>query len=567
MLTVVIFGATGDLAKKKLFPALYELLYGCPDAPLLPRLTQIVGYGRAQMELGAFVAKQCANVTGPHRDEFVSRISYAQGQYDQEADFARLNRQLLGLEADSGAERCSRLFFLSVPPTVFGQVCDMVHRQARAVSGFTRLIIEKPFGRDSRTFAELNDCTSRLFREDQLYRIDHYLAKEKVLNLVAFRFANQLYEPLWNRKHIAQVQIIFKEDIGTDGRGGYFDGFGIIRDIMQNHLLQVFLWLAMEAPEGLDAPSIAKEKLRLLAATRTLEMKDCFLGQYAAGAGQPGYLDDETVPAGSRCPTYAAAVLNVDNDRWRGVPFIMRAGKALNERLAEVRVTFKKQTYNSLLPGEPNELVLRIQPDEGVYLRCINKQPGWSQAQTVPVHMKMSYRDAFPVSYSAGAYERMLLNAAKGEQSLFVGAEELVEAWRVFTPLLDEIDSSRPQPVLYPFGSVMPEGLKDFAQARGVDVEDTPIRAVLADASPLRKTSKSSLMVTPLRPRAAEGPGLPVSEEKKKAGDGRASAAAGAAEGTEGAEVKKGTRRDAPADEVGPTPPRKWRRLKSHGTF
>jgi len=474
-LTIIIFGATGDLAKKKLFPALYQLMYACPDAPLLPVETRIVGYGRNAMKLEDFIAKQCGLVQGLHRDDFLKQVSYVQGKYDIEEDFGKLDAALLELEGRSSM--ANRLFFLSIPPTVFACVCQNIHLRACAAKGFTRVIIEKPFGRDSRTFAELNATTSGLFREDQIFRIDHYLAKENVLNLVVARFANQIYEPLLNRHQVAQVEIVWKENIGTEGRGGYFDEFGIIRDMMQNHLLQVFQWLAMEPPKRMDAEHIAEEKCRLLRAVRTLELEDCFLGQFGAGKrkdengdmhAEPGYLEDSTVPAGSKCPTFAAVALTVENERWRGVPFLIRAGKGLNERLTEVLITFKRQDYNSLVPSEPNQLVFRIQPDEGIFFKCINKRPGWKQTNTAPVQMDMSYDRAFPGSYNAGAYERMLLNASAGDQSLFVGSEELVEAWRIFTPLLDEIDAKQPQPVCYPFGVRAPEGFAQFARARGI---------------------------------------------------------------------------------------------------
>jgi len=302
------------------------------------------------------------------------------------------------------------------------------------------------------------------------------LGKEVVLNLVALRFGNQFFEGLWSRNDIAQVQIIFKENLGTGGRGGYFDKFGIIRDIMQNHLLQVLLWLAMEPPSSLSAADIQKEKCKLLKAVRTLALEDCFLGQFIGNtwteAGQvrseAGYLEDETVSAGSRCPTYAAVVLNIDNDRWRGVPFLMRAGKGLDERLAEVRITFKEKTFNSLLPGSANELVMRIQPDEAIYLKFVNKRPGWEAGNTAPATLAMSYSKSFADGYVADAYERMFLNTAKGDRSLFVGSQELVEAWRIFTPLLHDIDAKKPQPVLYPFGVRFPEGMDGFAQQQGI---------------------------------------------------------------------------------------------------
>jgi len=472
-MSIVLFGATGDLARKKLYPALYQLMFGCPDAPLLPRTANIVGYGRSAVDLQAFLEKQCVNVKGQHKAEFLQRCSFFAGAYDKPESFAGLHEHLQRLE---GGGACNRIFFLSVPPTIFADVTRCVKEKASAVGGATRLILEKPFGRDSKTFAELNATTSSLFTEHELFRIDHYLGKEVVLNLVAMRFGNQLFEPLWNNNNIANVQIVFKEDLGTGGRGGYFDGFGIIRDIMQNHLLQVFMWLAMEPPAALDRKEIQEQKVKLLKAVRTVKMDDCFLGQFGPASWEvhgktheePGYLDDSTVPTGSKCPTYAAVVLNVDNDRWRGVPFVMRAGKGLDERLAEVRVTFKPNEMNSMVPGAPNELVMRIQPDEAIYLKCLNKVPGWDQSNASTVVLDMSYASTFPENYVADAYERMFLNTAKGDGSLFVGSDELVEAWRIFTPLLDHIDSEKPQPVIYDFGVRVPPGMDEFAKKYGI---------------------------------------------------------------------------------------------------
>ena len=237
-LTVVIFGATGDLAKKKLFPALYQLVL----LGHFPRSVNIIGYGRKEPNGGleAFLATQCANIKeNPElpKSEFLSRISFHAGGYDSPESFEALSKKISDFEGSGG----NRLFFLSIPPFIFGTVCTMISEKCRSVegSGFTHLIIEKPFGKDSASFEELNSCTSSLFDESQLFRIDHYLGKEIVLNLTTLRFANQMFEPIWNKDHIESVEITFKEDLGTGGRGGYFDGFGIIRDIMQNHLLQV----------------------------------------------------------------------------------------------------------------------------------------------------------------------------------------------------------------------------------------------------------------------------------------------------------------------------------------
>eukprot|EP00931_Biecheleriopsis_adriatica_P102790 TRINITY_DN7771_c0_g1_i1.p1 TRINITY_DN7771_c0_g1~~TRINITY_DN7771_c0_g1_i1.p1 ORF type:complete len:660 (+),score=129.99 TRINITY_DN7771_c0_g1_i1:242-1981(+) len=477
VLTVIIFGAAGDLAKKKLFPAMYQLLYGGPGAPLLPEDTYIIAFDRVDVVMKEFLERQCINVRGEKKNEFYKRISYFKGDCSAEGDFAKLDSIIRKFDGGKG----NRMFFLSIPPFIFGPTCKNIKQQACSSEGYTRLIIEKPFGRDSRSFAELDDATSSLFDEDQLFRIDHYLGKEVVLNLLTMRFANQMYEPLLNRMNVAHVQFVFKEDLGTGGRGGYFDKFGIIRDIMQNHLLQVFLWLAMEPPEVLDAEHIAKKKIELLRATRTLAMEDCFLGQFVAHSWkgidgkaykEPGYLDDSTVPAGSTCPTYAAVVLNVDNDRWRGVPFFMRAGKGLDERRAEIRITFRKHGYNQLSPVETqsNELVLQIQPHEAIYWKTMNKVPGWERLHSELVVSTMSYQENFPSSYVADAYERVFLNAGKGDRSLFVGSGELTEAWRVFTPLLDEIDKLKPKPVLYPFGTAYPEGLLEFAEKRGINI-------------------------------------------------------------------------------------------------
>lgn len=571
-LTVVVFGATGDLAQKKLFPALYQLIYGCPDAPLLPEATHIVGFGRTHIELAAFLGKQCVHVQGSHRDSFLRQISYFQGSYDKEEDFARLHKSLCELERGHSG---NRIFFLSIPPDVFGRVCENIHRQTRAEGGYTRLVIEKPFGRDSRSFAELNNLTSRLFHEDQLFRIDHYLAKEKVLNMVAFRFANQLYEPVWNRHHIAQVELVVKENIGTEGRGGYFDNFGIIRDIMQNHLLQVFVWLTMEPPECLDADHIAIEKCRVLEATRTLEMKDCFLGQFAKGSrtdedgnvhSEQGYLDDSTVPPGSRCPTFAAVALNVENERWRGVPFLMRAGKGLNERVAEVRVMFKRQMYNEILPGQPNELVLRIQPNEGIYLKCQNKRPGWNQDSVAPVLLNMDYKSSFPGSYVAAAYERMLLNAARGDRSLFVGSTELVEAWRIFTPILDEIDTAKPEPVLYPFGSREPAGLDDFAQSHGVHINESQEEAIQIRCRSASETS--TVASSPKSSPFLSSTSVPLTPPRKLSFEKTEAAQASSAEKCKMPESLHKDRLGKALQVVEPTtPPRQWRRLKSHDSF
>jgi glucose-6-phosphate 1-dehydrogenase len=500
-LSVVIFGATGDLAKKKLFPALYQLIL----LGHFPRHVNIVGVGRREVEMEAFLKKQLAKVQEDPRlpmAEYKSRISFHAGGYDSPDAFAELHTKLSAYESSSPG---NRLFFLSVPPTVFGAASEMIAAKARApAGGFTHLIIEKPFGKDTASFNTLNDCTASLYDESQLFRIDHYLGKEVIQNILSLRFANQLFENSWDRHHIESVQIIFKEDIGTGGRGGYFDGFGIIRDIMQNHLLQVFMLVAMEFPAGKDSASIAAAKVKLLEKVQTLHYSPAkaFLGEFAANSWterpsgtqrtEPGYLDDPTVPEGSRCPTFASVVLEVDNDRWRGVPFLMQAGKGLDERKAEVRVRFKPdprtQALFGSLPG--NELVMRIQPNEACYLTTYSKEPGLGDALK-STKMEMAWATEFPGAYVGDAYEKMLLSAAKGDGRSFVGEQELVQAWRIFTPLLHEIDATKPMPTLYPFNSEFPPGFEAWSATHGVAVGDA---AASPEVSPV-PTPRPSDMV------------------------------------------------------------------------
>ena len=487
-LSIVIFGATGDLAKKKLFPSLYQL---CLQGHL-PRDLAIVGYGRSKVERSAFITKQCVNVGNDAswpRDELFERISFHTGGYDAATSYAQLDDELMAYERSHWSGKPgNRLFFLSVPPTVFGTVAEMISSSCRAsCGGFTRLMIEKPFGRDSSTFEDLNLLTAKHFRECQLFRLDHYLGKEVILNLPALRWANACFEPMWSRQHIESVLITFKENIGTDDRGGYFDQIGIIRDVIQNHLLQAFMFLAMEPPEDMTGPAIVAAKIALLESVRTLELKDgtTFLGQFTACNGQKGYLQDETVPRDSKCPTFAACVLTVDNERWRGVPFLLSAGKGLDERLCEFRIRFKPQPYNKRLMGADasNELVLRVQPDEALYMVSVAKTPGINagmcgRERCTPVAMGLRYATQFGDGspfVSGDAYERMLLNACRGDQALSVSAAELQEAWRIFTPLLQKIDSLKPQPVLHPFGASAPDGYIEFALRHGIDVLPQPV--------------------------------------------------------------------------------------------
>merc|ERR1712168_1210356 len=320
----------------------------------------------------------------------------------------------------AGKSAANRLFYLALPPSVFEHVTTQLKETCMSPTGWNRIIVEKPFGKDSESSAVLADHLSSLFKEEQLYRIDHYLGKEMVQNLMTLRFGNRIFSPTWNRDNIASVVITFKEPFGTQCRGGYFDEFGIIRDVMQNHLLQILCLAAMEKPVTTSPDDIRDEKVKVLKAIPALSVSSCVLGQYEGDPDSEdpdarlGYLDDKTVPEGSTCPTFATAVLRINNERWDGVPFILKCGKALNERKAEVRIQYK-DVPGDIFKGESvrNELVIRVQPNESVYCKVMTKSPGMSfslQETELDLTYKSRYRDA----RLPEAYERLILDVFVG---------------------------------------------------------------------------------------------------------------------------------------------------------
>ena len=469
-LSVVVLGASGDLAKKKIFPALFALYY----EGMLPENFVVYGYARREMSLANFRASLEERLTcrvaagsdcGRSMEQFLEKCFYHQGQYDRPADFEALGRALDGAEASFA--RGHRIFYLSLPPSVFVSATAAAAAGASSSNGWTRVIVEKPFGRDSESSAELSAGLQQHVTENQIYRIDHYLGKELVENLIALRFANLVFEPLWSRQYVRNVQIIFSENFGTEGRGGYFDNYGIIRDIMQNHLLQVLALFAMEPPVSLDAEDIREEKVKVLKSMSRVSLDDVVTGQYVGRtdgkASFPGYLDDETVPKGSLCPTFAAAALHINNARWDGVPFLMKAGKALDQRLAEIRVQFRHVPGNIFagkpggdLNSETNELVIRIQPDEAIYLKINNKVPGLGMRLN-HTKLDLQYKAAYDVDFP-DAYERLILDVVNGDKRLFIRSDELEAAWDLFTPLLNELEEKQVVPETYPYGSRGPIG-------------------------------------------------------------------------------------------------------------
>ncbi|KAH9290671.1 hypothetical protein KI387_034788, partial [Taxus chinensis] len=373
-LSIVVLGASGDLAKKKTFPALFNLYH---QGFLPPTDVHIFGYARTQLSndglrdrIRGYLKPAKANSDKEPSEfvsDFLSLVAYVSGSYDSEEGYLKLDKEIAEYEeSKSGKEGLSRrLFYLALPPSVYPKVCKMIRHYCMNQRGWTRVVVEKPFGKDLNSAEDLSNQLGELFREEQIYRIDHYLGKELVQNLLVVRFANRFFLPLWNRDNIDNIQIVFREDFGTEGRGGYFDEYGIIRDIIQNHLLQVLCLISMEKPVSLTPEHIRDEKVKVLESVQPIRDEDVVLGQYE------GYTEDPTVAKDSKTPTFATVVLRIHNERWDGVPFILKAGKALNSRKAEIRVQFKD------VPGDifkcakhgRNEFVIRLQPSEAMYMK------------------------------------------------------------------------------------------------------------------------------------------------------------------------------------------------------
>ncbi|CAM8956576.1 unnamed protein product [Rhodiola kirilowii] len=477
--SITVVGASGDLAKKKIFPALFALYY----EGWLPKHFTIFGYARSKMtdaELRTMVSKTLTcridkrENCSEKMEQFLDRCFYHSGQYDSKEHFVELDRKL---KEHEGGRVANRLYYLSIPPNIFIDAVKCASTSASSANGWTRVIVEKPFGRDSESSAALTKSLKQYLDEDQIFRIDHYLGKELVENLSVLRFSNLVFEPLWSRQYIQNVQFLFSEDFGTEGRGGYFDNYGIIRDIMQNHLLQILALFAMETPVSLDAEDIRNEKVKVLRSMRPLRLEDVVVGQYKSqtkgGVSYPGYTDDKTVPKGSLTPTFAAAALFIDNARWDGVPFLMKAGKALHTKRAEIRVQFRRvpgnlynKSFGTDLDHATNELVIRVQPDEAIYLKINNKVPGLEMKldrSNLNLHYAARYSKEIP-----DAYERLLLDAIEGERRLFIRSDELDAAWALFTPLLTELEEKKINPEYYPYGSRGPVGAHYLAAKHNV---------------------------------------------------------------------------------------------------
>ena len=456
-LALVIFGATGDLAHRKLIPALYNLA----TSNLLPDKLAIVGFSRSERQdaefrqsLRAAVAASDVRIHADTWDRFAERITYLQGRYDDAQSFGRLAETLDRLDQVCGTEN-HRLYYLATPPNVYA---DVVHQLGVAglnrpgrPGGWARIIVEKPFGHDLQTARQLDQRIHETFDESQVYRIDHYLGKETVQNIFVLRFINGIFEPLWNRNYVDHVQITVAETIGVEGRGGYYEQAGAIRDMLQSHLLQLLTLTAIEPPSAFTADKVRDEKVKVLDslsfADPTNVTRCVVRGQYSRGMVDgkyvAGYHDEKGVTSTSTTETFVAAKLEVDNWRWAGVPFYLRTGKRMARHVSEIAIEFRRAPH-MFLPGggashpRRNVLVLRIQPDDGMALRMDVKVPG-PGIRVRPVDMSFLYKDAFEDS-SPEAYQRLLLDAMRGDSTLFARTDEVEAAWKLVTPLLEARD-------------------------------------------------------------------------------------------------------------------------------
>lgn len=479
--SLVIFGVTGDLSRKKLMPAVYDLA----NRGLLPPGFALVGFARRDWDNQDFMQVVHDSVKEYARTEFhedvwaqlAEGIRFVPGTFDDDAAFELLKETIEELDRERGTMG-NHAFYLSIPPKAFPQVTEQLRRSGLAEQKngqWRRVVIEKPFGSDLKTARELNDVVESVFPPDSVFRIDHYLGKETVQNILALRFANQLYEPIWNANYVDHVQITMAEDIGVGGRAGYYDGIGAARDVIQNHLLQLLALTAMEEPISFDAADLRTEKEKVLASVRLPEdlATGTARGQYAGGwqGGEKilGFLEEDGMNPESLTETYAALRLEIDTRRWSGVPFYLRAGKRLGRRVTEIAVVFKRapqylfEKSQTAALGE-NALVIRVQPDEGVTIRFGSKVPGVGM-QVRDVTMDFGYGHAFTEA-SPEAYERLILDVLLGDPPLFPRHEEVELSWKILDPI-EEFWATQGQPEQYRPGTWGPASADELLSRDG----------------------------------------------------------------------------------------------------
>ena len=478
---LILFGVTGDLSRKKLLPAVYDLA----NRGLLPPGFALVGFARRDWESQDFEKVVHDAVKAHARTQFdedvwrqlAQGIRFVPGEFDDDAAFARLKETLRELDQNRGTMG-NHAFYLSIPPKSFPQVTEQLRRSGLAEQSngqWRRVVIEKPFGSDLTSARALNDVVESVFPPDSVFRIDHYLGKETVQNILALRFANNMFEPIWNSNYVDHVQITMAEDIGVGGRAGYYDGIGAARDVIQNHLLQLLALTAMEEPVSFDARDLRAEKEKILSVVRL--KKDLSLvtarGQYSSGwqGGERviGFLEEEGMNPKSLTETYAAIRLDINTRRWAGVPFYLRAGKRLGRRVTEIAVVFKRAPQYLFAESQTsalgqNALVIRVQPDEGVTIRFGSKVPG-ADMQVRDVTMDFSYGHAFTEA-SPEAYERLILDVLLGDPPLFPRHEEVELSWKILDPI-EEFWAAQGRPEKYRPGTWGPTSADELLARDG----------------------------------------------------------------------------------------------------
>ncbi len=466
---LVIFGATGDLARRKILPGLYRRML----AGQMPTDARIIGAARSKLTAKAFremVEEALETFIGKDKldadtaKKFLAALHYVAVDAGGEGGWKELGT-ILGTDP-----RPVRAFYLSVGPSLFGPIAARLHHSGIATET-SRIVVEKPLGQDLGSAQALNAQLAESFDESQIYRIDHYLGKETVQNLMAVRFANALFEPLWNARFIDHVQITVAENIGVGGRGGYYDKSGAMRDMVQNHLMQLLCLTAMEPPAQFEADRVRDEKLKVIRSLEPVTPEDTVRGQYRAGNGEPSYAEDAENPD-STTESYVALKVNIANWRWQGTPFYLRTGKRLRARLSEIAVVFKEPPH-SIFPKLPahqtNALIIRLQPDEGITLRMTIKEPGPGGMRLADVPLDMSFAEALGPSAESmpDAYERLIMDVMRGDQTLFMRGDEVEAAWEWTDRILAEWSESRDKPKPYDAGGSGPENALELMHRDG----------------------------------------------------------------------------------------------------